>query len=166
MDKAKTTSSANPSARHGRESWFAAALLACGFFLGVTQQVVAACVPGDIAIAQSTSGLAPKSNAATSPAPPDHLDVGEKFMEQTKDHDYRFKLDGSRDTLHLRVSAEVHRGRIEWDLIDPTGKVRTHIGITEHGNMDTGDMKTIKGEWLLRIKLEDATGKYDIHWTQ
>jgi hypothetical protein len=165
MDKGKTLS-ANPSARHGSQSWFAATVLACGFFLGVTQQSAAACVPGDIPIAQSTSGSSLESNAATSPAPPDHLDVGEKFTEQTKDHEYRFTLDGSQDVLHLRVSAEVHRGRIEWDLIDPTGKVRTHIGITEHGSMDSTDMKTIKGEWLLRIKLEDATGKYDIHWTQ
>ena len=165
MDKAKA-SSANRGARHGRQSWFAVAVLACAFLLGATQRVAAACVPGDIAITRSTSGLGPESNAATSPAPPDHLDVGEKFTEQTKDHEYRFTLDGSQDVLHLRVSAEVHRGRIEWELVDPTGKVRTHIGITEHGNMDTGDMKTIKGEWLLRIKLEDATGKYDIHWTQ
>jgi hypothetical protein len=165
MDKGKT-SSANPSARHGRQSWFAATVLACGLFLGVTQRTAAACVPGDIAITRSTSGSSPESNAATSPAPPDHLDVGEKFTEQTKDHEYRFTLDGSQDMVHLRVSAEVHRGKIEWDLIDPTGKVRTHIGITEHGSMDSTDMKTIKGEWLLRIKLEDASGKYDIHWAQ
>jgi len=165
MDKAKTSSS-NWNAQHGRQPWFAAAVLACGLFLGVTQRAATACVPGDIAITQSTSGSSPESNAATSPAPPDHLDVGEKFTEQTKDHEYRFTLDGSQDMVHLRVSAEVHRGKIEWDLIDPTGKVRTHIGITEHGSMDSTDMKTIKGEWLLRIKLEDASGKYDIHWTQ
>jgi len=165
MDKSKT-SSANRGARHGGQLWFAAAVLACGLFLGLAQRNAAACVPGDIAIMQSTPGSSPESNAATSPAPPDHLDVGEKFTEQTKYHEYRFTLDGSQDMVHLRISAEVHRGKIEWDLIDPTGKVRTHIGITEHGSMDSTDMKTIKGEWLLQIKLEDASGKYDIHWTQ
>jgi hypothetical protein len=173
MDEARkhvTLESATSENRHTRFArllWFpAAALLAGGLFLGVAPRVVRACTPGDVTAERLTPSSRLASNATTNPTSPDRLDVGEKFTEQTKDHEYRFTLDGSQDMVHLRVSAEVHRGRIEWDLIDPTGKVRTHIGITEHGTMDSADMKTIKGEWLLRIKLEDATGKYDIHWTQ
>ena len=161
-----SAASANRGRLSGRPIWFSMlALLACGL-LGVTQRTPGA--PGSaVAPAEgSRLGSGSNSNAATVPTSPDELKVGESFAGQTKDHDYRFKLDGSRDTLHLRVSAELSGGKIEWELIDPTGKVRTHIGITEHGNMDTGEMKTIKGEWLLRIKLEDATGKFDIHWTQ
>lgn len=165
MDKGKT-SSANRGTRHGRQSWFAAVVLACGFFLGITQRTTGAFGSAAVPTEASRLGSGSNSNTAIAPTSPDELKVGENFTAQTKDHDYRFKLDGSRDTLHLRVSAELSGGKIEWDLIDPTGKVRTHIGITEHGSMDSADMKTIKGEWLLRIKLEDATGKYDIHWTQ
>jgi hypothetical protein len=32
--------------------------------------------------------------------------------------------------------------------------------------MNTNDMKAIKGEWLLRLTLEDATGKYQVHWVE
>jgi hypothetical protein len=161
-----STASANRGRLFDRPMWFSTlALLACAL-LGVTQRTTGAFGSAAVPTEASRLGSGSNSNAATIPTSPDELKVGENFTAQTKDHDYRFKLDGSRDTLHLRVSAELSGGKIEWELIDPTGKVRTHIGITEHGNMDTEDMKTIKGEWLLRIKLEDATGKYDIHWTQ
>jgi hypothetical protein len=160
--------SANRGRLFGPPMWFSTVvLLACGLlFLGVTQRTMGASGSAAVATEASRLGSGLNSNAATIPTSPDELKVGESFTAQTKDHDYRFKLDGSRETLHLHVSAELSGGEIEWELIDPTGKVRTRIGITEHGALDSTDMKTIKGEWLLRIKLEDATGKYDIHWTQ
>jgi hypothetical protein len=162
-----SAASANRGRLFGRPMLFSTlALLVCGLFLGVTQRTMGASGSPVEPAEGARLGSGSTSNAPTVPTSPDELKVGESFAGQTKDHDYRFKLDGSRDTLHLRVSAELSGGKIEWDLIDPTGKVRTHIGITEHGDMDTRDMKTIKGEWLLRIKLEDATGKYDILWTQ
>jgi hypothetical protein len=147
--------------------WFlAAAVLAGGVFFGAAQRVTRAYAPGDVPTEQLLLGSSVASNAAVTPASPEELKVGESFTDQTKDHEYRFTLDGSADTVHLRVSAGIHHGKIEWELVDPTGKVRTHIGTTEHGTMDSSDIKTIKGEWLLRVKLEHATGKYDIYWTQ
>jgi len=32
--------------------------------------------------------------------------------------------------------------------------------------MDTSNIKAIKGEWLLRVTLESATGNYQVHWIQ
>lgn len=146
------------SARFTAERWFfVAALIAGGVWSGIAQRTAAR---------QLDLNTGEASNAAVSAAAPEDLTVSESFTGQTKDHDYRFTLDGSADMVHLHVATEIHHGKIVWELVDPRGQVRSHIGITEHGSMDTINMKTIKGEWLLRVKLEDATGKYDIHWTQ
>ena len=53
-----------------------------------------------------------------------------------------------------------------WELMDPTGEVRTSIGTTERANMDTTNIQAIKGEWLLRVTLNDAAGRYHISWTR
>jgi hypothetical protein len=71
-----------------------------------------------------------------------------------------------RGEVHLNVTAEIKQGLLRCELIDPTGAVRTKIGTTEHASMNTNDMKAIKGEWLLRLTLEDATGKYQVHWVE
>lgn len=161
-----SATSANRRRRLARLLCIPMMVLFAGGLFGVTQRVARAYSRGDASPGQLRLGYSSISNTTDKPTPPDELTVGENFAGQTKDHEYRFRLDGSRDALHLHVSAVLSGGKIEWELIDPTGRVRTHIGITEHGDMDATDMKTIKGEWLLRIKLEDATGKYDIHWTQ
>jgi hypothetical protein len=139
--------------------------MAIGIFLGVAR-LTRAYAPGDVPTEQLPLSSELAATAAAIPGSPEELKVGENFSNQTTDHKYRFALDGSRDTVHLHVAAEIRHGKIEWELVDPTGKVRTRIGTTEHGTMDSTDIETIKGEWLLRIKLEDATGKYDIHWAQ
>jgi hypothetical protein len=30
--------------------------------------------------------------------------------------------------------------------------------------MSTSDIQSIKGEWLLRVTLRDATGRYKVQW--
>lgn len=92
------------------------------------------------------------------------LKKDESFTNQTKVVEYRFRLDSSSDMVHLNISAEVEHGLVGWQLIDPTGAVRTRIGTTERANMDTTNIQAIKGEWLLRVTLKDATGHYKIHW--
>jgi hypothetical protein len=94
------------------------------------------------------------------------LKKDETFTSKTDVREYKFSLDDSSGMVHLNVAAEIHRGRIGWELIDPTGAVRSKVGTTEHGSMNTDGIKSIKGEWLLRVTLEDATGNYHIHWTQ
>jgi hypothetical protein len=92
------------------------------------------------------------------------LKKDESFSNETKVVEYRFRLDSSSDMVHLNVSAEVERGLVRWELIDPTGEVRTRIGTTERASMDTTNIQAIKGEWVLRMTLQDATGHYKIHW--
>jgi hypothetical protein len=92
------------------------------------------------------------------------LKKDESFTNETKVAEYRFRLDSSSDMVHLKVSAEVEHGLVRWELIDPTGEVRANIGTTEHASMDTTNIQAIKGEWLLRVTLQDATGRYHINW--
>jgi hypothetical protein len=92
------------------------------------------------------------------------LKKDESFTNETKVVDYRFRLDSSSDMVHLNISAEVEHGLVRWELIDPTGAVRTRIGTTVRANMDTTNIQAIKGEWMLRVTLKDATGHYKIHW--
>jgi hypothetical protein len=92
------------------------------------------------------------------------LKKDESFTNETKVVEYRFRLDGSTDMVHLNISAEVEHGLVRWELIDPTGEVRASIGTTERARMNTTDIQAIKGEWLLRIMLRDASGHYKIHW--
>src|SRR5271168_4561508 len=96
----------------------------------------------------------------------DELKKDETFANKTDVREFKFSLDGSSDMVHLDVAAEIQRGRIRWELIDPTGAVRSRVGTTEHGSMNTDGIKSIKGEWLLRVTLEDATGNYHLRWTQ
>jgi hypothetical protein len=92
------------------------------------------------------------------------LKKDEGFSNETKVVEYRFRLDSSSDMVHLNISTDVEHGQLRWELIDPTGAVRTKIGTTEHATMDTTNIQAIKGEWLLRVTLIDATGHYKIHW--
>jgi hypothetical protein len=100
------------------------------------------------------------------PATSEKLEKDESFTDQSKVEEYKFNIDNSTGTVHLKVDAEIHHGRVQWELIDPSGTVRSRVGTTEHGSMDTDDIKAIKGEWLLRMTLEEATGKYHVRWTQ
>ncbi len=88
----------------------------------------------------------------------------ESFANETKVVEYRFRLDSSTDMVHLNISAEVEHGLVRWELIDPTGEVRAKIGTTERASMSTTDIQAIKGEWLLRMTLQDATGRYHVRW--
>ena len=94
------------------------------------------------------------------------LKKDESFTNETKVAEYRFRLDSSSDMVHLNISAEVEHGLVRWELIDPTGEVRTTIRTTERASMNTTDIQAIKGEWLLRMTLQDATGRYHIDWTR
>jgi hypothetical protein len=94
------------------------------------------------------------------------LKKDESFKNQTKVIEYRFRLEGSSDVVHLNISAEVEHGLVRWELIDPTGEVRANIGTTERASMDTTNIQALKGEWVLRIGFEDATGHYKIHWVR
>lgn len=96
-------------------------------------------------------------------AQPD-LKKDESFTNETKAVEYRFRLDSSSDMLHLNISAEVEHGLVRWELIDPTGEVRASIGTTERASMNTSNIQAIKGEWLLRVTLQDATGRYHLTW--
>jgi len=98
-------------------------------------------------------------------AQPD-LKMDDSFTNQTKLVEYRFRLDSSWGVLHLNVSAAVGHGLVRWELIDPTGEVRARIGTTERASMNTTDIQAIKGEWLLRMTLQDATGRYHIDWSR
>jgi hypothetical protein len=92
------------------------------------------------------------------------LKKDESFTNETKVVEYRFRLVSSSDMVHLNISAEVVHGLVRWELIDPAGEVRASIGTTERASMSTSDIQAIKGEWLLRMTLQDATGHYKIHW--
>jgi hypothetical protein len=92
------------------------------------------------------------------------LQKDESFTNETKIVEYRFRLDNSSDMVHLNISAEVEHGLVRWELIDPNGEVRARIGTTERASMNTSNIQAIKGEWLLRMTLQDATGRYRLSW--
>jgi hypothetical protein len=101
---------------------------------------------------------------ATAPSPAAaELTKDESFSNQSDVRDYFFTLDDAMRMVHLYVAAEVKRGLVRWELIDPSGTARTRIGTTERASKDTTTIKAIKGEWHLRMTLEDATGSYHVH---
>jgi hypothetical protein len=103
---------------------------------------------------------------ASTPSPAPELTKDETFTNQTDVRDYLFTLDDATRTVHLNIAAEVKHGRVRWKLIDPTGATRARIGTTERASMDTTNIQAIKGEWHLRMTLEDATGTYHVHWVR
>ena len=92
------------------------------------------------------------------------LKKDESFTNETKVVEYRFRLDSSSEMVHLYISAEVESGLVRWELIDPSGEVRANIGTTERASMDTTNIQAMKGAWMLRVTLQDATGHYKMHW--
>ena len=90
----------------------------------------------------------------------------ERFTNKTNSVEYHLRLENPADTVHLTVSAEVEHGLVRWELIDPTGATRSRVGTTERASMDTTNIQAIKGEWVLRMTLQDATGRYHICWEQ
>jgi hypothetical protein len=92
------------------------------------------------------------------------LKKDESFTNETKVVEYRFRLDSSSEMVHLNISAEVAHGSVRWELIDPSGEVRATVGTTERASMDTTNIQAIKGAWVLRVTLQDATGHYKMHW--
>lgn len=138
---------------------------ACVYLLGPAASNNAARVPNanrDVESSlQSDFGSSPTAFAS-----PLELTKDEKFTNQTDVREYRFTLDTDNGDVHLTVNAEIKHGSLRCELIDPTGAVRTRIGTTEHASMNTSEIKAIKGEWLLRVTLESATGKYQVHWVR
>lgn len=90
----------------------------------------------------------------------------ERFTSKTNTMEYHLRLENPADMVHLTVSAEVEHGLVRWELIDPTGATRSRVGTTERASMDTTNIQAIKGEWVLRMTLQDATGRYHICWEQ
>jgi hypothetical protein len=149
---------------------FAELLAACAFVLGLVVFETAASspnprrdvlidFPSDVAVTTSVDRTL-VVDAQTD------LKKDESFTSETKVVEYRFRLDSSSDMVHLNISAEVEHGLVRWELIDPTGEVRANIGTTERASMDTTNIQAMKGEWLLRVTLQDATGHYKIHWAR
>lgn len=138
---------------------------ACVYLLGPAASNNAARVPNANRDVES-SLQSDFESSPTALASPWELTKDEKFTNQTDVREYRFTLDTDNGDVHLTVNAEIKHGSLRWELIDPTGAVRTRIGTTEHASMNTSDIKAIKGEWLLRVTLESATGKYQVHWVR
>jgi hypothetical protein len=143
---------------------------ACVYLLGPAASNNAARVPNanrDVnASLQSDFASTVASSPAVPAAPTSELTKDESFTNQSNVREYRVTLDTDNDDVHLTVNAEIKHGSLHWELVDPTGAVRTRIGTTERASMDTSNIKAIKGEWLLRMTLESATGKYQVHWVQ
>jgi hypothetical protein len=143
---------------------------ACGFLLGPIVFGLAASAPNsrrDVLIDFPSDVAATTAADRTLVAEAQlELKKDESFKDETKVVEYRFRLDNSSDMVHLSISAEVEHGVVRWELIDPTGEVRTSIGTTERANMETTNIQAIKGEWLLRVTLNDAAGRYHISWTR
>ena len=118
-------------------------------------------VRNDLSVAADTATV---TTNATSPAL--ELTKDETFTNQTDVRDYIFTLDDATRMVHLNLAAEVKHGLVRWELIDPTGTTRTRIGTTERASMDTTNIQASKGEWHLRMTLEDATGSYHVHWVR
>jgi hypothetical protein len=142
--------------------------MACAFLLGPVVFALAASSPNprrDVRIdfPSEIAATTAADRTLVADAQPE-LKKDESFTNETKVAEYRFRLDSSSDMVHLKVSAEVEHGLVRWELIDPTGEVRANIGTTEHASMDTTNIQAIKGEWLLRVTLQDATGRYHINW--
>lgn len=145
-------------------------VVACVYLLGPAASNNAARVPNANRDVESSLQADFISSFVSSPAaaaaPTSELTKDESFTNQSNVREYRVTLDTDNDDVHLTVNAEIKHGLLRWELIDPTGAVRTRIGTTKHASMNTNDMKAIKGEWLLRMTLDGATGKYQVHWVQ
>jgi hypothetical protein len=143
---------------------------ACVYLLGPATSDNAARVPNANRDLDSSFQSDFVSSSVLSPAVPaaltSELTKDESFTNQSNVREYRVTLGTDNDDVHLTVNAEIKHGLLRWELIDPTGAVRTRIGTTERASMDTSNIKAIKGEWLLRMTLESATGKYQVHWVQ
>jgi hypothetical protein len=86
------------------------------------------------------------------------------FVNRTNVAEYPFHLDSATEVVRLNLSVEVEHGLVRWELIDPSGAVRSNIGTTERARMDETELTGMPGKWLLRMKFEDATGRYNISW--
>jgi len=139
---------------------------ASGDLLGPAASSHAARVPNANRDVESSLPSGFVSSPAAAAASTSELTKEENFTYQTDVGEYRFTLDTDNDDLHVTVNAEIKHGLLRFELIDPTGAVRTRIGTTERASMNTSDIKAIQGEWLLRATLESATGKYQVPWVQ
>lgn len=139
---------------------------ACVYLLGPAASDNAARVPNANRDVESSFQSDFVSSPAAAAAPTFELTKDESFTNQSDVRDYHLTLDNDHDDVHLTLNAEIKHGLLRWELLDPTGAIRTRIATTEHASMDTSNIKAIKGEWLLRMTLESATGKYQVHWVQ
>jgi len=143
-----------------------ALVCACGSVLGIVVFAAAASSPSprrDV-----TMGVPPDADALV-PAD-DGAATGEKksesFVKRTNVVEYPFQLDHSTDVVRLNLSVEVEHGLVRWELIDPSGAVRSNISTTERARMDDTELTGMQGKWVLRMNFEDATGRYQIDWSR
>lgn len=145
------------------------------FLMGVSVYLLGAAVASTTAYTPSANrdvldGFSTPGDSATAPAtapsPVSELTKAEVFTNQTDVRDYFFTLRDATRMVHLNIAAEVKHGLVRWELIDPAGTTRAKVGTTERASMGTTDIQAIKGEWHLRVTLEEATGSYRVHWVR
>jgi hypothetical protein len=139
---------------------------ACGSVLGMAVFGATASSPNPrrdvlIAVPSDVDALAPAEGGAA---------IGEKrsesFVSRTNAVEYPFQLDRETDVVRLNLSVEVEHGLVRWELIDPSGAVRSNIRTTERARMDDAELTGMQGKWVLRMNFEDATGRYQLDWSR
>jgi hypothetical protein len=139
---------------------------ACGSVLGIAVFAAAASSPNArrdvlMSVPSDVEVLAPVEGGAA---------TGEKrsesFVNRTNAVEYPFQLDRETDVVRLNLSVAVEHGLVRWEVIDPSGAVRSNISTTERARMDDTELTGMQGKWVVRMNFEDATGRYEIAWSR
>lgn len=124
------------------------------------------CMVGMVLACNALLGAAhePAGRVASPGAAPTAIILDEKLTNRTDVREFRMKLDDSGGIVHLEFAAEIQHGSIRWELIDPKNAERMRIATTERVYGNTDRLKSMKGEWVLRLTMEDASGGSQLHW--
>jgi hypothetical protein len=93
------------------------------------------------------------------------LEESQLFQRSSEIMRYQMNAADGMSRARLRVVLKMEAGRVDWTLTDPSGReIFAGSGTRGRNVGDTGNLDPIPGTWTLELRLQDATGEFNVDW--
>lgn len=86
------------------------------------------------------------------------------FRHETEVEIAMLDVPQAAESMKLRLDFRLTEGAASWQLVDPEGTTQWE-GTTDGKFKKSRDFEPLTGEWVLRVGVEEASGKYSVRWT-
>lgn len=87
------------------------------------------------------------------------------IQNETHTDVYTYDLPGTAKTFTLDLKFTAVQGNFHWTVTDPEGQTAWEGSLESPGNtQESKQLPLVPGQWTLNVRMEQASGSYDIEW--